>query len=448
MSRAADAALAARLVETALAAGAEAADVLLGRETALSIGVAGGALEEAERAESVDLGLRVLIGARQACVAASDTADGTLAEMAERAVAIAREAPEDPHCGLAAPEQLARIPDADALELADPGPAPAPAALEAMARAAEAAGLGVAGVTQIEQARASWGREQVTLAASNGFAHAIARSYWAVSASAIAGEGLGRERDFAAELRRHGADMPAPETVGRRAGARAVAALGARRCPAGAFPVIFDERVAGSLVGHVAGAINGQAVARGASWLRDRLGERVLPRGIDLCERPHRRRGRASRLVDAEGLATADRALIADGVLESWVLDLATARQLGLESTGNARRGAGGPPRPGLGNLELAQGDRSRDALLAEMGTGLLVTGLIGSSINPTTGDYSRGANGFWVENGEIVHAVNEITIAGRLPEIVASMVPADDADPEKAVVVPSLLVEGLTIGA
>lgn len=447
-SEAADRGLAEALLAAAEAAGADAAEVMVVRDTALEIGVSGGALEEAERAESLELGLRVLIGGRQAAVAASDPRTEALTEMAERAAAIAREAPEDPYSGLADPGQLAGIASADALELADPGPGPAPEALEAAARSAEAAGLAVAGVGQVEQARASWAAERVTLAATNGFAHRIERTIWAVSASAIAGEGLGRERDFAAEIRAHGADLPSPESIGREAGERAVSNLGAEKAPSGAHPVIFDARIAGSLIGHIAAALNGQAVARGASWLRGEMGQRVLPAGMDLWDAPHILRGRASRLVDAEGIATQPRALIADGVLESWVLDLATARQLGLETTGNARRGPAGAPRPGVSNLRLTEGARSRAALLAEMGTGLLVTGLIGASINPTTGDYSRGANGFWVEGGEIVHPVNEITIAGRLPEMVASMIPADDADPHKAIAAPSLLVEGLTVGS
>lgn len=214
------------------------------------------------------------------------------------------------------------------------------------------------------------------------------------------------------------------------------------------MPVLYDERVAASLVGHLVGAINGQSVARGASWLADAMGEAVLPEGMDLTEDPALPRGRASRVIDAEGLRAKRRMLVADGRLTTWLLDLATARQLGLATTGNARRGTGGPPRPGVSNLRLTEGPRSRAELIAEMGRGLLVTGLIGSSINPTTGDYSRGASGFWIEGGVIVHPVNEITIAGNLREMLRSLRPANDADPQKAVAVPSLLVEGLTVGA
>jgi PmbA protein len=441
-------ALADRLLDAARKAGADEADVLVAEESGVSIGIAEGALEEAERSETLEIGLRVLIGRRQATVAASDARDETLAALAERAVAIAREAPEDPWCGLADPSELTAPADIAALDLVDPTPAPSPEALEETARAAEAAALAVEGVAQVEQASASWGGETIALAATNGFSVRYARSSGGTAVSAIAGEGLGRERDFAAEFRRHRADIPAPEEVGRRAGERAVAALNPKRPPGGRFPVVYDERVAGSLVGHVLAAVNGSAVARGASWLSEAMDGAILPGGIDLWEDPLIPRGRASRPVDAEGIGARRLDIVSDGVLRSWVLDLATARQLGLATTGNARRGPGGPPRPGTGNVRITQGPRSRADLLAEMGTGLLVTSMIGASINPNTGAYSRGASGFWVEGGEIVHPVNEITIAGSLPAMIRSIRPADDADPHRAVSAPSLLVEGLTVGA
>jgi len=448
MSETRDAELAEALIEAARAAGAEAADAVVMAGTSVGIGVADRALEEAERSESLDMGLRVLIGPRQACVAASDPRPDTVAEMAERAVAIARAAPEDPHCGLAGAQDLGALPDPAALDLLDAEAAPEPAGLKALARAAEDAALAVAGVTQVEQASASWSTERITLRATNGVAAGYARSSMGLAVSAIAGEGLGRERDFAAEFRRHRSDLPGPEEIGTRAGRRAVAALGARRPPAGRVPVLYDERVAASLVSHLLAAINGQAVARGASWLADAMGREVLPGDLTVTEDPLIPRGRASRPLDAEGVPARARVLVEDGVLHSWVLDCATARQLGLRTTGNARRGPSAPPRPGTTNIRLTQGTRSREDLIREMGTGLLVTSMIGSSINPTTGAYSRGASGFWVEGGAIAHPVNEITIAGSLPEMLKTLIPANDADPWKAVSVPSLLVEGLTLGA
>ncbi|MBP7002479.1 TldD/PmbA family protein [Amaricoccus sp.] len=438
--------LAERLLDAARRAGAEAADAVTVAGDSLSIEVRGGALEEAQRAEGVEIGLRVLIGRRQAFVSSSDVRPETMAAMAERAVAMAREAPEDPWCGLADPDQLARDWDVAALELVDPAPPPTPAELEEEARRAEAAAIAVAGVSKMDGTGAGWSAGAFHLAASNGFSGGYAQTGRSIQAVAISGEGLGMERDHAYDARVHAADLDSPEEIGRRAGERAVARRGASKPPTGAFPVLFDERVAGSLIGHLVGAVNGVAIARGASWLKDALGERVLPAGLDLVEDPLRPRIGGSRPFDAEGLPSMRRKLVDDGVLTGWTLDLATARQLGMRSTASAARGAGDPPSPVAGNLALTEGARSRDALLAEMGTGLLVTGLIGASINPTTGDYSRGASGFWVENGAIVRPVNECTIAGSLRPMLASIVPANDARRHLGRVVPSLLVDGLVI--
>ncbi len=439
-------ALAAALLDAALRAGAEAADALVRQGESLSVEVRGGALETAERAEGIDLGLRVLIGRRQACVSASDTSRATLAAMAERAVAMAREAPEDPWCGLAAPEQLAREWDLAALELADPAPGPAAAALEAMAKEAEAAALAVRGISRMDASGASWQASRTVLVATNGFSGGYARTGHAVEAVAICGEGAGMERDYAFEARAHGADLPDPAAVGRLAAERTVARAGAGRPPTGAFPVLYDERVAAGLIGHLVQTINGASVARGASWAKDLLGEAVLPAGLDLVEDPGRPRASGSRPFDAEGLPAARRALVAGGMLQGWTLDLATGRQLGMASTGSAARGTGAPPHPTVGNLALTQGNASRDELIARMGTGLVVTSMMGASINPNTGDYSRGASGFWVEGGEIVRPVNECTIAGNLREMLRSIVPANDARAHLSRVVPSLLVEGLVI--
>ena len=438
--------LAAALLKAAKRAEAEAADVLVVSGVSRAVGVTGGAFEEAEGSEAVDLGLRVLMGQRQACVSGSDTSAEAMDQMAERAVAMARAAPEDPWCGLA--DEVLPAPDAAWLDLTDPADPPEPADLERAALETEAAALAVEGITQVEQASASWGHDRITLAASNGFAGSYARTSYSVGLSAIAGSGLGRERDFASESRAHRVDMPPLAEIGTRAAERAVARLGPKKPPGGKVPVLYDERVAGSLIGHVLGAINGTAIARGASWLRDKMDARILPEGFDVIEDPLIPRGPSSRPFDAEGFAAARKALVEDGVLKTWVLDLATARQLGLKSTGNARRGIAAPPSPGTTNIRVTEGTANRDDLIAQMGTGLLVTSMIGAAISPTTGAYSRGASGFWVEGGEIAYPVNEVTIAGSLPEMVARMIPANDADPHRAVSVPSLLVEGLTVGA
>ena len=434
------------LLEAATRAGAQAADAMAVDGRAVSIDVREGRLEQAERSEGVEIGLRVLLGGRQACVSASDISARTMAEMAERAVAMAREAPEDPFAGLAEPGQLAHTWDLAALELEDVSAEPAADRLEADARAAESAALAVAGVTQVQSASASYSRRRLHIAATNGFAGGYGRSSRSVSAVAISGEGLAMERDWAAESRTFQADLPDPASIGALAGERAVARANPRRPRTGACPVLIDERVAGSLVSHLLGAINGSAIARGASWLRDAMDRPVLPDALSLTEEPHRPRVSGSRPFDAEGLPTARRTIVENGVLKSWTLDLATARKLGLASTANASRGTASPPSPGVGNVTLTQGTASREDLLREMGTGLLITGFIGATINPTTGDYSRGASGFWVENGQILYPVNECTVAGNLREMLRSVVPAHDARAHLSHVVPSLLLEGLTL--
>lgn len=435
-----------RLLAAATAAGAEAADALAVAGTSQTIDVRDGALEQAERSEGTDIGLRVLIGKRQACVSASETSADTIAAMAERAVAMAREAPEDPHIGLADPGQLATTWDAGALDLVDPASEPSPAELQERALRAEAAARAVPGVSKIDACSAGFGRRQVHLAATNGFAGGYGRGSHGLSCVAITGDGTGMERDYYGDMRVHAADLDTPEEVGRIAGERTVARAGARKPPTGAFPVIFDERVASGLIGHLVQAINGSSVARGASWLRDAMDQPVLPEALSLIEDPLRPRVGGSRPFDGEGLPSQRRAIVENGVLRGWTLDLATARQLGLQSTGNASRGTSAPPSPTVTNLALTQGARSKEALMAEIGTGLLVTSMIGSSINPTTGAYSRGASGFWIENGALAYPVNECTLAGNLRDMLRSIVPANDARAHVSRVVPSLLVEGLTL--
>jgi PmbA protein len=439
-------ALTAAALGAARRAGADAADTIAVDARSLSVDVRNGRLEKAERSEATEIGLRVLVGRRQACVSVSDVSDRSLAAMAERAVAMAREAPEDVSLGLADPGQLAALRNADELDLCDPSDSPVPAALEQAARAAEEAALAVPGVSRMDVASAGWGLQRVHLAATNGFSGGYARSSHGVSAVAITGSGTAMERDWASESRLHAADLPSPETVGRLAGERAAARAGSRKPPTGRVPVLYDERIAAGLIGHLLAAINGTAIVRGASWLRDALGESVLPSGIDLAEEPLRPRAGASRPFDAEGLPTGRRLLVEDGRLTGWVLDLGTARRLGLASTGNAGRGTSAPPSPGVSNIALTQGRASPADLMRDMGTGLLVTSMLGASINPTTGDYSRGAAGFWIENGEPTYPVNECTLAGNLRDMLRTIIPANDARAHRSHVVPSLLVEGLTL--
>lgn len=434
------------MLAAAKRAGAEAADAIAVEGRSLSIDVREGALEHAERQEGTEIGLRVLIGHRQACVAATDTRPETIDEIAERAVAMAAIAPEDPFIGLAEPKALARDWSVEALDLFEEAPEPRPADLEAAAAEAERVALGVEGVTKIDAAVASYSSTQIHLAASNGFEGGYRRGSHGLYCVAITGDGTDMERDYAGEGRVYQADLPSPEEVGLLAAERTLARAGAQKPPTGAFPVLYDERISSGLIGHLLSAANGAGVARGSSWLRDKLGAQVLPAGLDIEENPHRARVPGSKPFDAEGLPTARRMIVKDGVLQGWTLDLATARKLEMTSTASAARGASGPPSPSLTNISLTEGSDSKEALLADMGTGLLVTSLIGSSINPTTGDYSRGASGFWVENGEIAYPVNECTIAGNLHQMLASIRPANDARHHLSRVVPSLLVEGLTI--
>ncbi len=438
--------LAEAAMAAALRAGAEAAEALAVEATQIGVDVRGGRLEQAERSESTEVGLRVLIGGRQACVSASDTRPETLAALAERAVAMAREAPDDPHAALADSGQLATARDIAALDLSDPAPEPSPAELEDRARRAEAAALAHKGISRIDSASAGYHRSAFALRATNGFAGGYARTDHSHSCVAITGDGTAMERDWAGESRSHLADLPDPESVGTLAAERTLARAGARKPPTGSFPVLYDERVAGQLIGHLLAAINGTSIARGASWLIDGMDTPVLPDGLSLTENPTRARTAGSRPFDAEGLPPAATPIVETGVLRRWLLDLASARKLGLSPTGNAYRGTSAPPSPGAGNIALTQGAHSPQDLMREMGTGLLVTSMLGATINPTTGDYSRGASGLWIENGAPTYAVNECTIAGNLRDMLRRIVPANDARTHLSRVVPSLLVEGLTI--
>ena len=433
------------VLEAARRAGAEAADALAVDGSSVEVDVRHGRLEQASRSDGVEIGLRVLIGKRQACVSASDISARTLDEIAERAVAMARAAPEDRWIGLADPEQLARDWNTAVLELSAEEEPPTPADLEGRAREAEAAALSHKGIEQAESS-ATAGVRRIHLATSNGFSGGYARSWHSLSCLAITGTGTGMERDYYADSRVRLADMDTAETIGRIAAERTLARAGASKPATGMFPVLFDERISSSLIGHLLEAVNGSAIARGSSWLRNALGEVVLPEAMSLTEDPLRAGVFGSRPFDAEGLPARPRHIVRDGVLTGWTLDLATGRQIGMESTGNAVRGTSAPPSPGITNVTLSQGQATRDDLLSAMGTGLLVTSFIGATINPNTGDYSRGASGFWVEGGQISYPVNECTIAGNLRDMLARIVPANDARTHLSRVVPSLFVGEMTV--
>jgi PmbA protein len=434
--------LAERLVTAARRAGADAADALAVRSVSLAVEVREGAVEESERSEGDDVGLRVLVGRRQAVVSTNDI-KVDVAQLAERAVAMARVAPDDPFAGLAEPERLAQNPPD--LDLLDPD-LPTVALLEERAKRAEAAGLAVRGVTKSGGASASAGIGGMVLVTSAGFRGAYLNSGQSVSMTAIAGEGTAMERDYDYSSALHGADLEPAEKVGRTAGERTVERLNPRKVATRKVPVVFDRRVAGSLIGHLAGAINGSAVARKTSFLKDKLGERLFKSGIRVLDDPLRKRGLRSRPFDAEGVATRPLAVVEDGVLRSWFLDCATARELGLATTGHAQRGVSSTPSPGPSNLHLAPGGDSPEALMADIAEGFYVTDLIGMGVNQVTGDYSRGAYGFWIENGKRSYPVSEVTIAGHLIEMFAELSPANDLEFRFGTNAPTVRVEGLTV--
>jgi PmbA protein len=430
------------LIAAARAAGADAADALLVAGTSVSVSCRLGRTEQVERAEGRDLGLRVFLGQRAAMVSATSVEPAGFADLAARAVAMARVVPEDPFAGLA---ETAAPPEAVALELEDPAE-PDVAALTARALAAEAAALAVPGVTNSEGAEAGYGRTESFLVTSAGFAGRTVRTGHSVSAAVLAGAGTAMQRDYD----HHGtvwlADLDPPEAIGRSAGERAVARLNPTRPKTAVVPVVYAPRVAGSLLGHLAGAINGAAVARGTSFLKDRMGERLFAPGIRILDDPRRVRGLRSRGFDGEGTPTASRALVEDGVLTSWLLDSRSARQLGLRSTGHAARGTGGPPGPAPSNLYLAAGTVSPEALMADIGLGLYVTELIGMGVNQVTGDYSRGAAGFLIRDGRLAEPVAEITIAGNLPAMFAALRAADDLVFRRGTDAPTVRVDGMTM--
>ena len=431
------------LVSRAVKAGADAADAIYVGDASTEVQVRLGKLEDVGRSEGEEMGLRFFLGRRVASVSSSDLSDAALDALVERAGAMAREASEDIYAGLAPAELLFRgdAPDLDV----DDGGDPSPAALKARALEAEDAAWGVAGVTNSEGGSASAGRNVIAIATSHGFVGGYANSGYSASVSVIAGEGETMQRDYASHAARHEADLEDVADIGRRAGERAVARLNPRGVTSGVMPVVFDQRVSASLLGHLIGAITGGAITRGTSFLKDKLGERIFASGITVRDDPLRRRGLRSKPFDGEGLPRTSGDIIADGVLTGWLLDSASARQLGARPTGHATRGVGGPPGAGPTNLSLMPGTVPPAELMADIGTGVLVTSLIGQGVNPVTGDYSRGATGFLIENGRIGPPVAEVTIAGNLLDMFAALRPANDLTYRTGMDAPTLRIDGMT---
>ncbi|WP_316395508.1 TldD/PmbA family protein [Bradyrhizobium sp. 33ap4] len=436
--------LAQRLVDAAKRAGADAADAIAVRGVSQGVEVRDGRVEETERSEGDDVGLRVFVGHRQAVVSTNDVSGDGVAKLAERAVAMARVAPDDKYVGLADPALHAHdFPDLDLLDRK----VPSTAELEQRAIEAEAAALAVKGVTKSGGASVSTGIGGMVLVTSTGFHGSYLRSSHGISTTAISGEGTGMERDYDFTSAPHASDLDSPASVGRKAGERAVARGNPRKVETCKVPVVFDPRVAGSIVGHLVGAINGASIARKTSFLKDKLGEQLFSKDIRIIDDPLRVRGLRSQTFDAEGVRVKKTALIDAGVLTTWVLDSATARELGLVTTGHAHRGVSSSPSPGTYNLHLEPGAVTPKELISDIKQGFYVTDLIGSGVNGVTGDYSRGASGFWIENGEITYPVSEVTIAGHLLPMFKSLVAANDLEFRYGVNSPTLRIEGLTLG-
>ena len=436
--------LSADLVAAALRAGADAAEAIEAEHQALSVTVRHGGLEEVEREESRDLSLRVFVGKRHATVSGSDITPDGRARLVERAVAMARLAPEDPFSGLVEAGALARGPH-PALDLFDPTD-PDPETLESLAREAEAAALDMPRIANSDGGSASSSRSAWRLATSNGFFGEHRATGFHVGAAVIAGEGEGMESGYDGLSRRWFADLPSPEQVGREAARRAASRLGARKIASTTAPVIFENRIATSLIGPFLGAISGPSVARGVSFLKDRLGQAVFAPGVNLIDDPHRPRGLGSSPFDDEGATNRRTALVDGGVLTTWLHNTASARQLGMALTGHASRGSAGPAGVGISNLTLEPGERDLAGLMSDAGTGLLITSMFGPSLNANTGDWSVGCSGFWFENGEIAYPVSEITVAGALPDIYARLIPGSDLELRGSANAPSLLVDNLSI--
>lgn len=434
------------MIARARKAGADAADAVLIGHRSLGVSVRLGELEDVGRSESDELGLRVFCGKRSASVSTSDLSPAALDAVAERAVTMARLAPEDEWAGLAPEARLMRGSPPD-LDL-DDGAQVEPEALKARALAAEEAARAVEGVTNSEGGSAGAARSVMALATSHGFAGAYATTSHSVSASVLAGSGGAMERDYDYHSARHLDALEDAEAIGRSAGERAVRRLGAGKAPVGTMPIIFDPRVGSSLIGHLLGAIAGSGIARKTSFLLDALGTQIFARGVTIIDDPHRPRGLRSRAFDGEGLPVSPVEIVSDGVLETWLMESASARQLGREPTGHASRGVGGAPGVGPSNLYMAAGNIPRDAMIGEVKRGIYVTELIGQGVNGVTGDYSRGAAGFLIEGGELTKPISEFTIAGNLKAMFAELTPASDLAFRYGTNVPTLRVDGMTVAS
>ncbi|MEZ5681316.1 MAG: metallopeptidase TldD-related protein [Erythrobacter sp.] len=432
------------LVELAKARGADAADAACRASSSESVGVRLGALEDVERSESEEIGLRVFVGARSSSIHTSDFAPESLSTLAERAVEMARLAPEDRFAGLAPEEALFsdEMPD---LELFDPEE-PSPDALRDAALAVEDAARAVSGVTNSNGGSASSSKTVFALATSLGFGRAHASGSHSLSASVVAGEGGDKQTDYAYRTVRYRADLPSAEAIGAEAGERTVRKVGPGSLSSGKMSVVFDPRVGNGVLGHLLSAMSGPSVARKASFLIGREDDQLFDSAVKVIEDPLRVRGLRSRAFDGEGVPCLMRTHVENGRLGGWMTNVASSRQLGLSLTGHAGRGSGGAPGVAASNIWMDAGSVSVEHLIADIEDGLFVTGLFGQGVNLVTGDYSRGASGFRIRNGEIAGPVAEITIASTLPEMFRALVPANDLEFHHGIDVPTFRIDGMSV--
>jgi len=439
--------LLAQLLDQSRRNGAEACDAVLFETVDVSTSCRLGKPEGIERSESRALGLRVFIGQQQAIVSTTDMTKDALAELSERAVSMARATPADPDSTLAPDDLYAdSIPDLDLCDAIEPEVE----WFTQQCREAEDTARAAPGITNSEGADAHYSKSRIHLAVHNGkalrFAQHYPGSHFSVSVSVLAGVGTGMERDYDFTNARHRSDLKSAASVGQEAAARALKRLNPRKVPTCQAPVIFDPRVSRSLLGVLGGAISGSAIARGSSFLKDDLHKPVFRGGIRIIDDPHIKRALGSKPFDAEGVRNAKHAIVEDGVLATWLLDVRTANKLGLTSTGHATRGVASPPSPSSSNLYMEAGALSPAALMQDIASGFYVTETFGMGINSVTGDYSQGAAGFWIEKGEIAYPVSEITIAGNLRDMFARATPANDLVFRYATNAPTLRIDTMTV--
>jgi len=431
------------LLKKTLAKGADAADAVHIESQSLMVAQRLGNPEKLERSENSDIGLRVFFGKRQAIVSSSDDNPKTLNELIERAISMAKAVPEDPYCGLAEQDQLiSKIIDIDSFDPSEPNTE----TLVDWANRAEEAARAIPGVTNSEGAEAGWGKARVSVAATNGFSQTYSGSHYSLSASVLAGKGVEMERDYDYTSAVYAEDMISPEQIGHNAGSKAVKRLNPKKAKTAQMPIIYDPRVSSGIIGHLLSAINGSAIARDTSFLKDKMGKQIFAGNISIYDDPHRSRGLRSKPFDGEGVKNRKRKIVDDGRLTTWLLDLRSSRQLGLETTGHASRGTGSPPSPSATNVYLEPSNILPTELISDIKNGVYITELIGMGINNLTGDYSRGAAGFWIENGEITYPVSEITIAGNLNDMFHNLKSANDLEYRYGIDSPTLRIDGMTL--